>query len=680
MYCNPECGESSSTEDLFGVLKQGEEKGAVGQDSVNCQDSASLLEQRERLPIFSRKKELLKAVEENRILIVVGETGSGKTTQLPQYLAETAYINFGTIGCTQPRRVAAKLVAERVAREYGCALGQDVGYTIRFEDCTSRQTKIKYMTDGTLLQEILCSPTLPQYSVIILDEAHERSLIMDVLFGLLKSLVQRRTDMRLIVTSATLNTEVFCKYFLDAPEFTIPGRMYPVSVRYELVPPRDYCKAAVEKVKQIHMEKPPGDILVFLTGQDEIDECCKQIEKFRCLQGTDTIEPLPAYAEMDVEELYRVFRPLRPGTRKVVFATNIAESSVTIEHIRYVIDSGFVKEKVYNGHTGIESLTSIRISKDQAEQRAGRVGRTGVGVCYRLYTEHLYRKTMPQSGTPEILRSNLANVILKLKVMGIDDVATFDLMNRPNEQFVKAAVKRLVELGALDEQGQITELGRTMAYMPLEPELSKMLIKSAELQCSEEILTIVSVLSARNIFLRPKKKQALADERHAKFHKPEGDLLTYLAIYNDGKRNKFSKEWCKYNFLRIQSMWEAGNIRKQLLDVMHRHELRVVSCGHETARIQKAILAGLSHNLAQKSGPCDNEYELDGKWVYIDRLSALYDRTPNPTWVVAQELVMSRSGVFMRHVTEVHHEWLNEPAPNPGFADQLSSDVEGLKI
>ncbi|CAL8104542.1 unnamed protein product [Calicophoron daubneyi] len=456
--------------------------------------------------------------------------------------------------------------------------------------------------------------------------------------------------------------------------------MYPVSVRYELDPPDDYRKAAIEKVKQIHMKHPPGDILVFLTGQDEIEDCCEQIEMFRCRQGTGDIEPLPAYAEMNIEELYRVFRPLRPGTRKVVFATNIAESSVTIEHIRYVVDSGFVKEKVYNGHTGIERLIPVRISKDQAEQRAGRVGRTGQGVCCRLYTKQLYKEKMPQSGTPEILRSNLANVILKLKVMGINDVGAFEFMDRPSEQAIKAAVQRLVELRALDGQERITELGRTMAFMPLEPELSKMLIKSAELQCSEEILTIVSVLSARNIFLRPKKKRALAGERHAKFHKPEGDLLTYLAIYNDGKRNKFSKEWCKYNFLRVQSMWEAANIRKQLLDVMHRRELRVVSCGHETARIQKAILTGFSHNLAQKSGPCDNEYELDGNWVYIDRLSALYDRMPNPTWVVAQDLVMRGSRVFMRYVTEVRHEWLNEPTPNLGNADQLSSGLGGLKI
>ncbi|CAL8104560.1 unnamed protein product [Calicophoron daubneyi] len=680
MYRNPECGESSSTEDLFGVVKQGEEKGAVGRDSVNCQDSVSLLEQRERLPIFSQKKELLKAIEENQILIVVGETGSGKTTQLPQFLAETVYVNFGIIGCTQPLRVATALVARRVAKEYGCALGQDVGYTIRFEDCTSRQTKIKYLTDGTLLQEILCNPALPQYSVIILDEAHERLLIMDVLFGLLKSLVQRRTDMRLIVTTAVLNTEMFCKYFLDAPKFTIPGRMYPVCVKYQLNPPDDYCEAAIEKVKQIHMMHPPGDILVFLTSQDEIEYCCEQIETFRYPQGTYDIQPLPAYAEMDIEELYRVFRPLRPGTRKVVFATNIAESSVTVEHIRYVVDSGFVKEKVYNGHTGIESLIPIRISKNQAEQRAGRIDRTGVGVCYRLYTRKLYEEKMSQSGTPEILRSNLVNVILKLKVMGIHDVAAFEFMDQPSELAIQAAVKRLVELGALDGQGRITELGRTMAYMPLEPELSKMLIKSVELQCSEEVLTIVSLLSARNIFLRPKKNRATADERRAKFHKPEGDLLTYLAIYNDGKRNKFSKEWCKYNFLRIQSMWEAGNIRKQLLDFMHRRELCVVSCEHETARIQKAILTGFSHNLARKLGRRDNEYDSHGQLVYIDRSSTLYNQKPNPTWLVAQDLVMRGSRVCMLHVTEVRHEWLSEPSPNLGNADQLSSGLGGLKI
>uniref|UniRef100_A0A673WYF3 ATP-dependent RNA helicase DHX8 n=1 Tax=Salmo trutta TaxID=8032 RepID=A0A673WYF3_SALTR len=630
--------------------------------SYGKKTAMSILEQRESLPIYKLKEQLIQAVHDNQILIVIGETGSGKTTQITQYLAEAGYTTRGKIGCTQPRRVAAMSVAKRVSEEYGCCLGQEVGYTIRFEDCTSPETVIKYMTDGMLLRECLIDPDLGQYAIIMLDEAHERTIHTDVLFGLLKKTVQKRTDMKLIVTSATLDAVKFSQYFYEAPIFTIPGRTYPVEVLYTKEPETDYLDASLITVMQIHLTEPPGDVLVFLTGQEEIDTACEILyERMKSL-GPEVPELiiLPVYSALPSEMQTRIFDPAPPGSRKVVIATNIAETSLTIDGIYYVVDPGFVKQKVYNSKTGIDQLVVTPISQAQAKQRAGRAGRTGPGKTYRLYTERAYRDEMLTTNVPEIQRTNLASTVLSLKAMGINDLLSFDFMDAPPMETLITAMEQLYTLGSLDDEGLLTRLGRRMAEFPLEPMLCKMLIMSVHLGCSEEMLTIVSMLSVQNVFYRPKDKQALADQKKAKFHQAEGDHLTLLAVYNSWKNNKFSNPWCYENFIQARSLRRAQDIRKQMLGIMDRHKLDMVSCGKATVRIQKAICSGFFRNAAKKDPQEGYRTLIDQQVVYIHPSSSLFNRQPE--WLVYHELVLTTKE-YMREVTTIDPRWLVEFSP-----------------
>ncbi|XP_027145588.1 ATP-dependent RNA helicase DHX8 isoform X2 [Larimichthys crocea] len=632
------------------------------QVSYGKKTELSILQQRESLPIFKLKEQLVQAVHDNQILIVVGETGSGKTTQITQYLAEAGYTSRGKIGCTQPRRVAAMSVAKRVSEEYGCRLGQEVGYTIRFEDCTSTETVIKYMTHGMLQRECLLDSDMSLYSLIMLDEAHERTIHTDVLFGLLKKTIQKRKDMKLIVSSATLDAVKFSQYFFEAPIFTIPGRTFPVEVLYTKEPETDYLDASLITVMQIHLTEPPGDILVFLTGQEEIDTACEILyERMKSLgPAVPELIILPVYSALPSEMQTRIFDPAPPGSRKVIIATNIAETSLTIDGIYYVVDPGFVKQIVYNSKTGIDQLVVTPISQAQAKQRSGRAGRTGPGKCYRLYTERAYRDEMLTTNVPEIQRTNLASTVLSLKAMGINDLLSFDFMDAPPMETLITAMEQLYTLGALDDEGLLTRLGRRMAEFPLEPMLCKMLIMSVHLGCSEEMLTIVSMLSVQNVFYRPKDKQALADQKKAKFHQPEGDHLTLLAVYNSWKNNKFSNPWCYENFIQARSLRRAQDIRKQMLGIMDRHKLDVVSCGAATVRVQKAICSGFFRNAARKHPHDGYRTLIDQQVVYLHPSSTLFNRQPE--WLVYHELVLTTKE-YMREVTTIDPRWLVEFAP-----------------
>ena len=565
-FHDPTPSATNSAQESYGKFKVQEQedvpewkKATFGKRvSYGKRTDLSIIEQRKGLPIYQLKAQLIEAINKHKILVVIGETGSGKTTQMTQYLYEEGYCLKGRIGCTQPRRVAAMSVARRVSEEFGCRLGEEVGYTIRFEDVTSEDTKIKYMTEGMLLRECLIDPDLTQYSVIMLDEAHERTVQTDVLFGLMKKAIAKKPDLKLIVTSATLDAAKFSTYFFEAPIFTIPGRMFPVEVFYAKEPESDYLDASLITVMQIHLTEPPGDILLFLTGQEEIDTAAEMLYERMKMLGEDVPELiiLPVYSALPSEMQTRIFDPAPPGSRKVVIATNIAETSLTIDGIFYVVDPGFVKQKVYNSKAGLDSLVVVPISQAQAKQRQGRAGRTGPGKCYRLYTERAYNDEMLPTAVPEIQRTNLASTILQLKAMGINDLLSFEFMDPPPKDSMISAMEELHSLSALDDEGLLTKLGRRMTEFPLEPQLSKLLIQSVHLGCSDEAITIVSMLSIQNVFYRPKEKQTLADQKKAKFHQPEGDHLTLLAVYNAWKNNNFSSHWCYENFL--QARWVAG--------------------------------------------------------------------------------------------------------------------------
>jgi ATP-dependent RNA helicase DHX8/PRP22 len=642
----------------------------------------SIKEQRESLPVFRLKDSLMDAISKNQILVVVGETGSGKTTQMTQYMAEMGYTSIGMIGCTQPRRVAAMSVAKRVAEEYGCQLGQEVGYSIRFEDCTSPSTVIKYMTDGMLMREYLADNDLSKYIALMLDEAHERTIHTDVLFGLLKKLLKKRQDLKLIVTSATLDAEKFSAYFNEAPVFRIPGRTFPVEILYCKEPEPDYLEAAIITVMQIHLSEPAGDILVFLTGQEEIDTCAEIL--YGRMKALGELAPeliiLPVYGALPSEMQSRIFEPAPVGARKCIIATNIAEASLTIDGIYYVVDPGFCKQNVFNAKIGMDSLVVTPISAASAKQRTGRAGRTGPGKCYRLYTEAAFATEMLPSSVPEIQRTNLGNVVLQLKAMGINDLLGFDFMDPPPIQSMIGAMESLFTLGALDDEGLLTRLGRKMAEFPLEPCLSKMLITSAELGCSEEILTIVAMLSVENPFYRPKEKAAQADMKKAKFNHADGDHLTLLNIYEAWKSSKFSNPWCFENFIQARAIRRAQDVRKQLVSIMDRYKMDILSVGNNMTKVKKCIVAGYFMNSAKKDPQEGYKTMAEGQPVYVHPSSSLFNK--NPEWVIYHELVLTTKE-YMRNILTIDPKWLIELAPafyKRGDPNKLSKAKRQEKI
>lgn len=665
----PEAGERHFAQELrsinmssFDGAPEWKKKAENKTLSYGIISNKSLKEQRESLPIYRLKSELLEAITNNQVLVVIGETGSGKTTQMTQYLVELGMTKKAMIGCTQPRRVAAISVAKRVAEEYGCALGEQVGYSIRFDDTTSSDTIIKYMTDGMLMREYLADNDLKRYSVLMLDEAHERTIHTDVLFGLLKDLCRRRPDLKIIVTSATLDAEKFSTYFFQCPIFTIPGRTFPVEILYTKEPESDYLDAAMITVMQIHLSEPAGDILVFLTGQEEIDTCCETL--FTRMQALGDLAPeliiLPVYSALPAEMQSRIFEPAPSGARKCVVATNIAEASLTIDGIYYVVDPGFAKQKAFNPKLGMDALVVTPISQASARQRAGRAGRTGPGKCYRLYTEQAFKTEMLSTNIPEIQRTNLGNVVLQLKAMGINDLLGFDFMDPPPVATLVGALEALHALGALDEEGLLTRLGRKMAEFPLEPNLSKMLILSVDLGCSEEILTITSMLSVESPFFRPRDKQAQADMKKAKFHQAEGDHLTLLAVYKAWEASKFSNPWCFENYIQARSMKRAQDVRKQLVTIMDRYRLDLISAGKNYKLICKAITAGFFTNAAKKDPQEGYRTLVDQNPVYIHPSSALFNK--NPEYVIYHELVLTTKE-YMRSIMVIDAKWLTELAP-----------------
>nr|CAI5834056.1 unnamed protein product [Callosobruchus analis] len=633
-------------------------------------------ETKKSLPIYPFKEDLIQAVREHQVLIIEGETGSGKTTQIPQYLYEAGFTKDGKkIGCTQPRRVAAMSVAARVAQEMGVKLGNEVGYAIRFEDCTSERTVIKYMTDGTLHREFLSEPDLASYSVMIIDEAHERTLHTDILFGLVKDIARFRPDLKLLISSATLDVTKFSEFFDDAPMFQIPGRRFPVDIYYTKAPEADYVDACVVSVLQIHVTQPLGDILVFLTGQEEIETCQELLQDRLRRLGSKVKEllVLPVYANLPSDMQAKIFEPTPPGARKVILATNIAETSLTIDNIIYVIDPGFVKQNHFNSRTGMESLIVVPISKASANQRAGRAGRVAAGKCFRLYTAWSYKHELEDNTVPEIQRINLGNAVLMLKALGINDLVHFDFLDPPPHETLVLALEQLYALGALNHHGELTKLGRRMAEFPVDPMMAKMLLAGEKYKCSEELVTIAAMLSVNSaIFYRPKDKIIHADTARKNFNHLAGDHLSLLNVYNQWRDTDYSTQWCYENFIQYRSMRRARDIREQLVGLMQRVEIEMVSNVTECVNIRKAITAGYFYHIARLSKGGNYKTVKHNQTVTIHPNSSLFEDLPR--WVLYHELVFTTKE-FMRQVISIDSRWLLEVAPHYYKPKELEDSI-----
>ncbi|XP_061449776.1 pre-mRNA-splicing factor ATP-dependent RNA helicase PRP16 isoform X1 [Rhineura floridana] len=623
----------------------------------------SIVEQRQYLPIFAVQQELLTVIRDNSIVIVVGETGSGKTTQLTQYLHEDSYTDYGMIGCTQPRRVAAMSVAKRVSEEMSVSLGEEVGYAIRFEDCTSENTVIKYMTDGILLRESLREADLDHYSAIIMDEAHERSLNTDVLFGLLREVVARRSDLKLIVTSATMDAEKFAAFFGNVPIFHIPGRTFPVDILFSKTPQEDYVEAAVKQALQVHLSSAPGDILIFMPGQEDIEVTSEQIvEHLEELENAPALAVLPIYSQLPSDLQAKIFQKAPDGVRKCIVATNIAETSLTVDGIMFVIDSGYCKLKVFNPRIGMDALQIFPISQANANQRSGRAGRTGPGQCFRLYTQSAYKNELLTTTVPEIQRTNLANVVLLLKSLGVQDLLQFHFMDPPPEDNMLNSMYQLWILGALDNTGGLTSTGRLMVEFPLDPALSKMLIVSCDMGCSSEILLIVSMLSVPAIFYRPKGREEESDQVREKFAVPESDHLTYLNVYLQWKNNSYSTLWCNEHFIHAKAMRKVREVRAQLKDIMVQQRMSLASCGTDWDVVRKCICAAYFHQAAKLKGIGEYVNVRTGMPCHLHPTSSLFGMGYTPDYIVYHELVMTTKE-YMQCVTAVDGEWLAELGP-----------------
>lgn len=598
--------------------------------------------------------------------------------QIPQFLVSTGFgreAGGRLIACTQPRRVAAMSIAQRVADEMDVKLGEEVGYTIRFEDITSEATQLKFMTDGMLLREAMADPTLDKYAVIVLDEAHERTLSTDVLMGLLKEVLVRRKDLKVVVMSATLDAGKFQEYFDGAPLLKVPGRTFPVETFFTAQPERDYLEAALRTVLQIHQTEPEGDVLLFLTGEAEIEEACMRLrsESDGLDKSLGQLDARPLYSSLPPRQQRRIFDPApgpsvpggKPG-RKVVVSTNIAETSLTIDGIVYVVDPGFSKQKVYNPRVRVESLLVSPISRASANQRSGRAGRTRPGKCFRLYTERAFNEELIEQTYPEILRSNLSTVVLTLKQLGIDDLVHFDFMDPPAPETMMRALELLNFLGALDDDGSLTEIGRNMSKLPLEPQLARMVLSSAELGCSNEALSVAAMLSAPTPFMRPKGQEAQAKEAKAQFAHPDGDHLSLLHCYQGYVESGYDNDWCWENFVDHRSLKQASSIRSQLERIVQRIGLPLVSPKAGSREyyplIRKALTAGFFMQVAHLDRTLSGHYLTvkDNQVVMLHPSTVL---AAKPQWVLFHEFVQTSKN-FVRTCTAVDGDWLVELAPH----------------
>nr|XP_060473567.1 probable ATP-dependent RNA helicase DHX35 isoform X2 [Panthera onca] len=575
------------------------------------------------------------------------------------------------------RKSFFNFVAGRVAEERGALLGHEVGYCIRFDDCTDPlATRIKFLTDGMLVREMMVDPLLTKYSAIMLDEAHERTLYTDIAIGLLKKIQRKRGDLRLIVASATLDAEKFRDFFNQNETsdptrdtcviLTVEGRTFPVDIFYLQSPVPDYIKSTVETVMKIHQTEGDGDILAFLTGQEEVETVVSMlIEQARALGRTGMkrhLRVLPMYAGLPSFEQMKVFERVSRSVRKVIVATNVAETSITISGIVYVIDCGFVKLRAYNPRTAIECLVVVPVSQASANQRAGRGGRSRSGKCYRLYTEEAFDK-LPQCTVPEMQRSNLAPVILQLKALGIDNVLRFHFMSPPPAQSMVQALELLYALGGLDKDCRLTEpLGMRIAEFPLNPMFAKMLLESGNFGCSQEILSIAAMMQIQNIFVVPSNQKSQAMRVHRKFAVEEGDHLTMLNVYEAFIKHNKNSQWCQEHFLNYKGLVRAATVREQLKKLLVKFQVPKKSSEGDPDPVLRCLVSGFFANAARFHSTGAYRTIRDDHELHIHPASVLYAEKP-PRWVIYNEVIQT-SKYYMRDVTAIESAWLLELAPH----------------
>ena len=665
------------------------------------------------LPVHEKLEEIKKAIAENQVTIICGETGSGKTTQLPKICLELGRGAAGLIGHTQPRRLAARSVAERIAEELKSEIGSAVGYKVRFTDHTSRDACVKLMTDGILLAETQTDRYLAAYDTIIIDEAHERSLNIDFLLGYLKQLLPRRPDLKVIITSATIDAERFSQHFNGAPVLEVSGRTYPVEILYRPLTSKDEDDAEVELTDAIVdaadelARYGEGDILIFLPGEREIREAAEALRK-STLRRNDEI--LPLFARLSHAEQHKIFHP-SGAKRRIVLATNVAETSLTVPGIKYVIDTGLARVKRYSARAKVEQLHVEKISQAAARQRSGRCGRVSAGVCIRLFSEEDFN-SRPEFTDPEIVRSNLAAVILRMAALNLGDVAAFPFLEMPDSRYINDGFQVLLELGAVNEHNGLTKLGEQMARLPIDPKIARILLAAKKHDCMAEILVIASALSIQDPRERPLEARDAAAKAHERFTDKQSDFLAYLNIWDSFQRerdkglsNKQLVQWCRQYFLshlrmrewrelhhqlaqtaiemglttkeaafrrppevrQLTSSENAGDQdlsaklkQKQLDKKQHRAQIRAAKeAGYE--QIHRALLTGLIANVGMKS-PDGNDYTgARGSRFHLFPASALFKAKPK--WVMAAELVETTK-LYARDVAAIQPEWIEQEAPH----------------
>ncbi|SPY32971.1 ATP-dependent RNA helicase HrpA [Pasteurella canis] len=636
----------------------------LAQERLNQRKSAvKNIEFPENLPVSQRKEEIQKLITQHQVVVIAGETGSGKTTQLPKMCLALGLGTKGLIGHTQPRRIAARSVATRIAEELNTELGDLVGYKVRFTDQISENTMVKLMTDGILLAEIQSDRFLNQYDTLIIDEAHERSLNNDFILGYLKQLLPKRPDLKVIITSATIDVERFSKHFNNAPIIEVSGRTYPVEVRYRPVvetEEQDQLQAILDAVDELQTEGR-GDILIFMNGEREIRDTAEALQK----QDLKHTEILPLFARLSAQEQNKIFNP--SGLNRIVLATNVAETSLTVPGIKYVIDPGTARISRYSYRTKVQRLPIEPISQASANQRKGRCGRVSEGICIRLYSEDDFN-SRPEFTDPEILRTNLASVILQMTALGLDDIDAFPFVDAPDKRNIQDGIKLLEELEAFHfvkakfgERRQLTQVGRQLAQLPVDPRLAKMLLTAVKLNCLHEVMIIVSALSIQDPRERPQEKQQSADDKHRRFADKKSDFLSFLNLWQfiqtqqkELSKNQF-RRLCQKDYLNYLRIREWQDIYHQIRLTVREMGLPINSQPAEYSQIHTALLSGLLSHIGMKESE---------KQQYLGARNAHFAIFPNsvlfkkqPKWCMAAELVET-SRLWGRMVADIDPEWI----------------------